>query len=92
MKLVVIEGGLSGSGGPRAFPGRPTADDVQAEAARRIKDIGYEEARQREFMTGRPMPHASRHLRLQIEFCAAALCRRTPIPAEFATDAYWPNA
>lgn len=70
---------------------RATADDVHLEAARRIKAIGYEDWRVREFMTGRPMPSSVRFLQMQIAFARDALARLKPIPQDFRSDRYWPE-
>ncbi len=86
--LRVIEGGLSAAtGSGRA----PKAEDVQAEAVRRIRAGGYGEAAVRAFMRGEAPPVAQNYRRLQIEFVAATLAALEPIPADFASDRYWPE-
>jgi hypothetical protein len=80
---MVIEGG-------RHAGGVPTPEDVQREAARRIKAAGFDEAAVREFMTGRAMPDRLRYFKLKVEFAGEALARLTPIPVDFRSDRYWP--
>ncbi|MEZ2131737.1 MULTISPECIES: hypothetical protein [unclassified Sinorhizobium] len=94
MKFYVIEGGLSEAASKNDANGdalSPSMHDVKTEAARRIKDSGYEEWRVREFVTGAPIPSALKYLRMQIEFAAEALTRLSPIPHDFRADAYWPT-
>lgn len=93
MKFIVIEGGKSSPPeSPLTVASTPSRADVHAEAARRIKAAGYDQALVREFMTGRPMPTAIRNLQLQISFAGAAIATLSPIPADFRDDAYWPRA
>ena len=66
-------------------------EDVHAEAARRLKAIRVDEWRTREFITGRPMPEDIRHTALQIGFAAQAIARLSPVPADYASDVYWPR-
>lgn len=70
----------------------PGPEDVREEAARRIRVLGFEAWQTREFMSGRPMPSHIKSLKLQIEFACNAIARLSPIPADFADDAYWPGA
>lgn len=94
MKFYIVEGGLdraSSKSGPDEDASRPSMHDVKTEAARRIKDSGYEEWRVREFVTGAPIPSGLKYLRMQIEFAAVALSRLSPIPDDFRADAYWPT-
>jgi len=70
---------------------RARASDVEAEAARRLRAIKLDEWRTREFITGRPVPEDVRHIALQIEFAAKAIERLAPIPADYASDVYWPR-
>lgn len=94
MKFYVIEGGLGEAAGKNRADNdtlRPSMHDVKTEAARRIKDSGYEEWRVREFVTGAPMPSALKYLCMQIEFAAEALSRLSPIPHDFRADTYWPT-
>lgn len=94
MKFYVIEGGLGAAAGKNNEDGDaflPSMHDVKTEAARRIKDSGYEEWRVREFVTGAPIPSALKYLRMQIEFAAEAISRLSPIPHDFRADAYWPT-
>lgn len=87
--MVLIRGGLEVD--VDAASPTPTAAQVREEAARRVKVIGYEEWRVREFMTGRPMPASVKYLQLQIGYAAAALARLPRIPDDFRNDAYWPG-
>jgi hypothetical protein len=93
MKFTVIEGGLSLIEATRALvegKAGPTPAEVRAEGARRIKALGSEEVRTREFATGRTMPTQSRYLEMQIEFVVEAMCRMDRIPADFRDNRYWP--
>lgn len=87
--LRLIEGGLSD--GPMA---RAPADGdaVRREAARRLREAGYDEAATRSFVTSRPMPEALKYLKLQIDFAAEALKRLDPVPPDFRDEKYWPAA
>ena len=91
VRLAVIEGGLgyAGQSGRRTEPVRP--EDVEAEAARRKRVGKVNEWRMREFVTGTPMPANIKYLELQIDFAARAICKLSPIPADFADDLYWPT-
>ncbi len=92
MRLAVIDGGLNSGDQKRwdrAEPIRP--EDVEAEAARRMRDGRVNEWRVREFVTGHPMPPDIKYLELQINFAARAICKLSPIPADFADDLYWPT-
>jgi len=66
-------------------------EDVEAEARRRLRAIGIDEWRMREFVSGLPMPADIRHFEQQIELAAQALSRLSPIPADYAADIYWPT-
>ena len=89
MRLSVIEGGLFyAQGQDGAKPVRP--EDVEAEAARRMREGKVNEWRVREFVTGHPMPPDVKYLELQIDFALRAICKLSPIPADFADDLYWP--
>lgn len=83
----VIEGGL---GGATIVRGPADGEDVLREAARRLKAAGYDEAQTRAFVTGKPVPERLKYFRLQIDYAAAALRRRSPVPADFREDKYWP--
>ncbi|WP_407716629.1 hypothetical protein [Mangrovibrevibacter kandeliae] len=94
MKFKVIEGGLADgpADGPEAAAGGPVRpDQVAYEAARRIRAIGFDAWRIREFATGRPMPREIRYLQLQISFVGEALARLDPIPEDYRADRYWPK-
>ena len=67
------------------------AEDVEAEAQRRLRACHLQEWRNREFITGRPMPHEVRHFALQVAFAAEAISRLSPIPDDFDSDIYWPK-
>lgn len=91
VKFTVIEGGkgrIVASGGKASM--RPTSDDVRREAERRIHASGYDDWRIRELATGASMPIEIRYLRMQIEYTAQAIARFVKIPADFASDNYWP--
>jgi hypothetical protein len=83
----VIDGGL---GGATIVKGPADAEDVRREAARRLKLAGYDEAQTRSFVTGRPLPEGLKYLKLQMDFAAAALLKRTSVPADFRDQKYWP--
>ena len=85
--LRVIEGGL---GGATIVFGPADADEVWREAARRLKAAGYDEAVARGFVAGRRLPEGLKYLHLQMAYATAALLRRSPIPADFRDDKYWP--
>jgi hypothetical protein len=87
--LAVIDGGRGYGERGRVEPVRP--EDVEAEAARRLRDGKVNEWRVREFVTGHPMPPDIKYLELQINFAARALSKMSPIPADFADDLYWPT-
>jgi hypothetical protein len=93
MKLFVIEGGTSVA--PDSVfeigPAAPTREDVKAEAARRVRQSGYEDWSIRQFVTGTAMPVALRYLQMQISFVAEALSRLERIPDDFRSDTYWPS-
>lgn len=88
MKLRVIEGGRATDDGKAA---RPEETAVLAEAARRLREVGYESARTRRLLTGQPVPREMQYLQLQIEFAAAALAALSSLPADFRDDRYWPQ-
>ncbi|MDB5621829.1 MAG: hypothetical protein JWR39_392 [Devosia sp.] len=67
------------------------AEDVEAEAARRLRLLRLDEWRTRAFVTGRQMPPEIRHLEAQINLATAAICRLAPIPADYQDDVYWPQ-
>jgi hypothetical protein len=89
MGFRVISGGLDeGNGGSwRSL----SKSDVQAEAARRIRESGYERCRARHLVTGEPIPKALQYLRIQIAWVADTLAGLDPIPADYADDKYWPR-
>ncbi|MBP1847992.1 hypothetical protein J2046_006277 [Rhizobium petrolearium] len=93
MAFRVIEGGLSARSS--AFAGTtgdapPTQEDVLREAERRIRAIGYDRWRNREAVTGIPVPREIRYLAMQIGYVAEAIGRLADIPADFHSDVYWP--
>lgn len=93
MGLRVIEGGLAA---PVAKPAdladghMPSREDVLLEAERRIRSTGYETWRNRETLTGVPVPREIRYLAMQIGYAADAIARLADIPADFRSDFYWP--
>ena len=90
MRLAVIEGGLSYAGQSERGEQPIRPEDVEAEARRRMREGRVTEWRTREFITGTPMPADVKYLELQIDFAARAICKLSPIPADFADDLYWP--
>ncbi|SMF65390.1 hypothetical protein SAMN02982989_3353 [Xaviernesmea oryzae] len=89
----VIEGGLSARPSAAAGPAddaAPSLEDVLREAERRIEATGYESWRNRETLTGIPVPREIRYLAMQIGYVAEAIGRLTDIPADFRSDIYWP--
>ncbi|MCJ9669806.1 MULTISPECIES: hypothetical protein [unclassified Neorhizobium] len=93
MGLRVIEGGLAACVAKLADLAEgemPSRDDVLREAERRIRSTGYETWRNRETMTGIPVPREIRYLAMQISFVAEAIGRLSDIPADFRSDFYWP--
>lgn len=92
VKLTVIEGGRDSTATSRETERgvHPTKDDVRKEAERRIHASGYDDWRVRELATGASMPIEIRYLRMQIEYAAQAIARFVNIPADFASDNYWP--
>ncbi len=83
-----IEGGLGGATVVRV---PADTDDIAREAARRLKEAGYDEALARSFVTGRGIPEGLKYLKLQMDYARAALSRRSPTPADFRDDKYWPR-
>jgi hypothetical protein len=87
MRFRIIEGGLS----ERHTAGRPLSKtDVAAEAARRIKAVGYDRCHVRHLATGEPIPKALQYLKIQIAWVADTLAGLDPIPDDYADDKYWP--
>jgi hypothetical protein len=66
-----------------------TVRDVEAEARRRISDLGYEGHRARERATGIPMPTSVKVRQLQIAAIAMAIAALDDIPGDFRADIYW---
>ena len=93
MGLRVIEGGLSAgsrSAADTAAMTVPTQEDVLREAERRMDAIGYRTLRNRETLTGIPIPCEIRYLAMQIGYVAEAIVRLGNIPLDFRSDVYWP--
>lgn len=90
VRLAVSEGGLDYTGRDE-WAERVRVEDVEAEASRRLRAGRVNEWRMREFISGTPMPADIRYLEVQIDFAARALCKLSPIPADFADDLYWPT-
>ncbi|WP_127753386.1 hypothetical protein [Devosia sp. 1566] len=67
------------------------AEDVEAEAERRLRLLRIDEWRRRAFVTGRQMPPEIRQIEDQINLATAAICRLAPIPADYRDDVYWPQ-
>jgi hypothetical protein len=91
VRLAVIDGGLSYAGQNERSGERIRVEDVEAEARRRMREGRVSEWRTREFITGTPMPSDVKYLELQIDFAARAICKLSPIPADYADDLYWPT-
>ncbi len=93
MIFRVIEGGIGsqaladGDAGKRGVFGK---DDVLHEAERRIRATGYETWRNRETLTGVPVPRDLSYLAMQIRFAAEAIGKLADIPVDFRSDIYWP--
>ncbi|MGK6313522.1 hypothetical protein [Neorhizobium sp. DT-125] len=90
----VIEGGLSARPPMAAGPADdavPSREEVFREAERRIRAAGFETWRNREALTGIPIPREIRYLAMQIGYVAEAIGRLTDIPADFRSDIYWPG-
>jgi len=93
MIFRVIEGGRSSSATLQETVGEtgtPCRDDVLAEAERRIRATGYETWRNRQTLTGIPVPRDISYRAMQIRFAAEAIGGLTDIPADFRSDIYWP--
>ncbi|WP_375452131.1 hypothetical protein [uncultured Devosia sp.] len=88
--MAVIEGGLGYTGQARREE-QIRVEDVEAEAARRLRKGRVNEWRTRELITGTPVPADIKYLELQINFATRALCKLSPIPPDFADDLYWPT-
>jgi hypothetical protein len=90
--LTVISGGRDWAGAQARPEARVVrVEDVEAEARRRLRAAHIDEWRAREFITGKPAPADIKHLELQITFAALAISRLSPIPADYASDVYWPT-
>jgi hypothetical protein len=93
MILRVIEGGLGLSALPDATAKEcdtPARDDVMREAQRRVIATGFETWRNREMLTGIPVPRDVSYRAMQIRFAAEAIGGLARIPADFRSDIYWP--
>jgi hypothetical protein len=84
--LKLIEGGLSARDGALCS----VKDRVYAEGQRRIEAAGVARYQARERLTGLPMPHHLKVLKLQIEFATSAIATLSPLPADYMSDRYWP--
>jgi hypothetical protein len=95
MIFKVIQGGLSATQGDApAFDAtakaQPDRQDVEEEAARRLRLLHYEGWRRRELLVGISMPREIRYLAMQIQFAAQAIASLKRIPPDFRMDSYWP--
>lgn len=95
MHLRVIQGGLgkderAGSANAGREQIRPTAQDVQREAERRLEEMGWQRWQIRNGVTGCAVPRDLRYLAMQITFVAEAIARLAVIPQDYRSDAYWP--
>lgn len=91
MAFRVIEGGRTGE--PSSFVSGetlPSREAVLAEAERRIRATGYETWRNRERLTGTPVPRDIGYLAMQIRYVADAISGLADIPADYRSDTYWP--
>ncbi|WP_105374845.1 MULTISPECIES: hypothetical protein [Neorhizobium] len=89
----VIEGGMGAGPSPISYETAdevPTRDDVLREAERRRRATGYDRWRNREQLTGIPIPREISYLAMQIGYAAEAIGRLAEIPADFRADIYWP--
>lgn len=73
-----------------AQEGVPGRDDILREAERRIRAAGYETWRNRETLTGVPVPRDISYLAMQIRYAAEAIGKLAVIPVDFRSDIYWP--
>lgn len=90
MNLVLIRGGqYDGSAALEAAP--LGAVHVSQEAARRLRRAGYPQARIRSLATGSPLPRPLHFFKMQVDFVARTLSALDAIPADFASDMYWPS-
>lgn len=90
MNLVLIRGGqYDGSAELQAAP--LGAMHVNQEAARRLRHAGYSQAHIRSLATGSPVPRQLHYFKMQVDFVAKSLSALDAIPADFASDAYWPT-
>jgi hypothetical protein len=90
MVFRVIEGGLSAAAPVEQLRAFPSREDVEREAARRLRAINYESLARRESVAGIPMPREIKYLGMQIGFAAQAIASLARIPDDFCLDAYWP--
>ncbi len=93
MTLRVIEGGpaVRAPLPDMASENRaPTLEDITREAERRIAATGMDKWRNREALTGMPVPRETRYLAMQIGYVAEVLGRLAVIPEDFRSDIYWP--
>lgn len=66
-----------------------TVGDVDAEAKRRLADLGLQRHHDRARATGRAVPRDVRIRELQIMAIALALANLDPIPDDYCSDSYW---
>jgi hypothetical protein len=85
--LRLIRGGLYE---PAQKTAPPSVADVRREAARRLRERGYEWQRVRSLGLGVRMPQEMRDLKLRISYVVDALLAAGEIPEHFRDDVYWP--
>lgn len=90
MNLRVIDGGLATLHAADINLPTPRPADVEREAERRLRSLGYDRWRSRQMATGVPMPRDIHYRALQIEFVAKTLRKLPVIPPDFRSDIYWP--
>ena len=90
MNLVLIKGGQF-----EAVSEMPPAvfgpQHVSQEATRRLRQAGYQQAHMRSLATGQALPKPLHYFKMQVDFVARTLSALDPVPADFASDRYWPT-
>jgi hypothetical protein len=90
MVFKVIDGGRVAAMPAETDTSAPGSLDVRLEAERRLQAVGYDRWRQREALTGVPMPRDMRYHAMQVSYVALAISGLASIPQDFRSDAYWP--
>lgn len=89
MNLVLIKGGHFDVAA-EIVPAAPGPQHVRQEAARRLRQAGYMQAHARSLATGQALPKPLHYYKMQVDFVAGTLAAIDPVPADFASDKYWP--